>query len=115
MHNTVVKNHQPREQRAMAWWQTTLFLQSERLGLPMAKAHEHILSHVIPQTAQQTEISLVHLLYLFALVSLMLPAPHTWPLPFNHYCLDICHFLSMKFTLATVSSLPASDQAGSGP
>lgn len=114
MHNTVVRNRQPREQRAVAWWQTTSFLQSECLGLPMAKAHEHLLSHAVPQTAYKTEVSFVHPLYLFALVSLMLPAPHTWSLPFNHYYLNICYFLSMEFTLATLSSLPASNQAGSG-
>lgn len=100
-------------QTAMAWWQTTLFLQSKGLGRP-GHTHMSTSSHVHSSDSSRNWISLVPLLYLFALVPLTLPAPQIWPLPFNHECLDICHFLSMWSTLATLSRFPPSNQAGPG-
>ena len=76
------------EQRAVAGWQTTLFLLREGLGLPMAYSPEHSLTHAIPQKPK-TELSLLFLRYLVALVFLTRPAPHTCPLPFNLHCLGI--------------------------
>lgn len=70
------------EQRIVAWWQTTLFLPWQ--SLPITQPHMHALSQAIPQTAK-TELSLMHLLYVFALVPFTLPASHTWPLPFSLY------------------------------
>lgn len=92
------------EQRAMA-----LLLQSEGLGFP---CHTHMSSSYHTQFPRQPQIP-VHLLCLFALVSmtLTLSAPHTWALPFNHYCLGICYFWS-TWPLSPVPH-PCSRQAGS--
>lgn len=75
-----------------------------RPGLPR---YTHFLSHAILQTAQETERSLMHLLYLFALVS---PAPHIWPLPLSWHLSFPIHVIHPGLSL----QFPPSNQSGSG-
>lgn len=82
----------------------------ESQGPPMPHPDEPSLTH----TCHFPDLSLLHLLSSLALVSLTLPAAHTWPLPPNLHCLGSCHFPSIETTLAPLSGFPPPNQAGSG-